>query len=554
MNSIIPANILLLTRHFCLIASLIAVHLTTSAQSSVQQADINSGLTDQVQTALDIRFTSPDSATLLFTKSYMEFLSRGDTANAITCMVDLSFHHAHNANYVTAYDGYWEALLLADRLDRPELTARVYSGLGWLYSFFEREGLAKDYFDESIRLFKSINDDTFQFSQPILDNYYALATLFTKNGENQLARTYLDSCRFIQIQRGDTANSNMYLEAQEAYILFNEGKYDESKQLILASAPFFEQALPSYLVLLYSYLADVYAAKSNFEEGEKFYLKSLDIGNQYKSHQDLIPGIHERLSQLYYAWGKYDKAYESINTSKQLNELQFGSRSQKNKQILEIKDNFRQIRSEQNKRIQEQRLSDLEQKEKINRLTSQILYITVLSLVFMLFITYRFLRNRFKARRMVLQKQQQLEMEKAQEVLEVKNKELTASALQVIERDEMLAQLKERLNDIKKAPDQVTIGKIAKSIDLNHAKNWNDFNARFTSVNHKFYDNLSDLYPNLSQGDKKICALIKLNFSSKDMARLLGISVESVHTTRYRLRKKLGLERQDNLEDHIASI
>ncbi|MEM8893171.1 MAG: hypothetical protein AAGC88_01255, partial [Bacteroidota bacterium] len=175
-------------------------------------------------------------------------------------------------------------------------------------------------------------------------------------------------------------------------------------------------------------------------------------------------------------------------------------------------------------------------------------------LLFAVFVSYRFLRNRFKARRMVLQKEQELEMEKAREVLEVKNKELTVSALQVIEKDELLAHLKEQLNEQRRNPDQNAINRLARSIDLNHARNWEDFNTRFTSVNHKFYDNLADRYPQLSQGDKKICALIKLNFSSKDMARLLGISVESVHTTRYRLRRKLQLERQDNLEEHIAMI
>ena len=55
----------------------------------------------------------------------------------------------------------------------------------------------------------------------------------------------------------------------------------------------------------------------------------------------------------------------------------------------------------------------------------------------------------------------------------------------------------------------------------------------------------------LKQTDLKICALVKLNFPSKDMAKLLGISVESVHTSRHRLRKKLGLERNDNLEEFI---
>ena len=61
-------------------------------------------------------------------------------------------------------------------------------------------------------------------------------------------------------------------------------------------------------------------------------------------------------------------------------------------------------------------------------------------------------------------------------------------------------------------------------------------------------------FPKLTRGDRKLCALLKLNLSSKEIARLMGISVESVHTTRYRLRKKLGLEKGDDLIDFMAKF
>ncbi|MFW2376918.1 MAG: helix-turn-helix transcriptional regulator, partial [Cellulophaga baltica] len=81
-----------------------------------------------------------------------------------------------------------------------------------------------------------------------------------------------------------------------------------------------------------------------------------------------------------------------------------------------------------------------------------------------------------------------------------------------------------------------------------------EFEARFTAINQSFYKNLKDTYPSLSQTDLKLCALVKLNFSSKEMSSLLGISIESVHTSRYRLRKKLNLERNDNLTEFIANF
>ena len=69
-----------------------------------------------------------------------------------------------------------------------------------------------------------------------------------------------------------------------------------------------------------------------------------------------------------------------------------------------------------------------------------------------------------------------------------------------------------------------------------------------------FYKRLRERFPKLTQGDQKLCALIKLNFSSKDMAKLIGISVDSVHTTRYRLRKKLKLPREVSLGEFIGQL
>ncbi|MEL6194490.1 MAG: tetratricopeptide repeat protein, partial [Bacteroidota bacterium] len=101
--------------------------------------------------------------------------------------------------------------------------------------------------------------------------------------------------------------------------------------------------------------------------------------------------------------------------------------------------------------------------------------------------------------------------------------------------------------------DARELKKIVRSISVSNDQNWKEFRTRFVSVNKGFYDKMQARFPALSQRDLKLCALIKLNFSCKEMAKLLGISVESAHTSRYRLRKKLNLTRDVNLTEFIAS-
>jgi hypothetical protein len=71
---------------------------------------------------------------------------------------------------------------------------------------------------------------------------------------------------------------------------------------------------------------------------------------------------------------------------------------------------------------------------------------------------------------------------------------------------------------------------------------------RFISINNRFYDNLHNNFPNLTATEDKLCGLVKLNLNSKDMSKILCISIGCVHTSRYRL---LGLERDDSLTDFI---
>jgi DNA-binding CsgD family transcriptional regulator len=89
---------------------------------------------------------------------------------------------------------------------------------------------------------------------------------------------------------------------------------------------------------------------------------------------------------------------------------------------------------------------------------------------------------------------------------------------------------------------------------LSHDKEWAHFNASFESINKNFYARLKQAYPDIRPNDLKISALIKMGLSIKEMADILNISADSVKTARYRLRKKLQLNTEDNLTDFILNL
>ncbi len=552
MNSLLHSLVISFTttRYLLLLLGLLIV---SSAVGQNRETN-SSTLSDPLVSAEDLRFTDPDSAIALYEAEIEKSLVTGDTLTAIQGLIGLSYLYAHNAKYSRSYDGYWEALLLAEQMNDKQAIAAVYNRLGWLYSFYKRRTTAIDYFNLSLKLYKEqAKEDGINY-QVLLDDYYALATLYRKDNETTMARLYLDSCRMMRRLMNKGQGNGAFIKAEYGYILNKEEKYQAALDSLLEVKQVFEREDSSYLVILYPFLGDVYRSLGQLSESESYYIKALDISEEYSSHRDLIPEIYESLANLYVQKKQYELAHQSLATAKELSEVQFGSRSEPNLGLLEIKDAYRLEKERQNDLIQQQRLLQLEQANKIRTLQAIILFGAILFLLILGLLVYRYLRARYKAEKRLLQQQKELEIQKANEVLEVKNRELTASALQAIAREELLAEVKDELLKQKQEPNPRKISKLVSNINVSNSQNWEEFELRFLSVNEGFYGRLQESFPELSQHDHKICALIKLNFSSKDMARLLGISVESVHTTRYRLRKKLGLDRKVNLEDFIAKI
>ena len=142
-----------------------------------------------------------------------------------------------------------------------------------------------------------------------------------------------------------------------------------------------------------------------------------------------------------------------------------------------------------------------------------------------------------------------------QQDLEFKESQLTALTLQMLQKNEWMQELKSRVEEEEKQTRSSLHG-ISRIIQrgLSQDKDWNDFNTQFEQLNHQFYVRLKQAYPEISPNDLKLCALIKLNLSIKEMAGILNISADSVKTARYRLRKKLQLNTEDNLTDFILQL
>lgn len=132
------------------------------------------------------------------------------------------------------------------------------------------------------------------------------------------------------------------------------------------------------------------------------------------------------------------------------------------------------------------------------------------------------------------------------------NKELLSFTITTTQKNQLLQDISEELNNLQETdPKQVRKVKHIIQTALGSEEEWQEFKTRFEQVHQSFFDNIKADYPQLSANDLRLCAFIKLNLSSKQIASLLNIAPSSVDISKYRLKKKLGLEKEDNITDCI---
>ncbi len=159
------------------------------------------------------------------------------------------------------------------------------------------------------------------------------------------------------------------------------------------------------------------------------------------------------------------------------------------------------------------------------------------------------------------------ELENQKEIMKIKNeqltkdvdqinKELAASTMTLLKKDELLRIIKE---DLKNTTDAQSTKKIKSVINVINRSvkddsQWNVFKDAFDKADNDFIKKIKEAHPSLTPNDLRLCAYLRLNLSSKEIAPLLNISVRSVEIKRYRLRKKMDLEHEKSLVDYILSI
>jgi tetratricopeptide (TPR) repeat protein len=434
-----------------------------------------------------------------------------------------------------------EALALDKAFGDESVIAIDLNTIGRIYESWGIFDKAADYLQQALEI-----DTRLGLKDKMAIRYNSLGLVYKGWGKFDKALEYfekaleidrqLDRKEKVALRQANIGSTYLAMKMPEKAITYLEN----------SCSYFRENDLPSYSATALNDLGECYFQLKNYTSAEKYYRESEALCRKYDLVKFLMNTL-DNLAILYNASGQYQKAFLSQKEYMVLNDSLFNAESQK--KLAEFQAKFELDKKQQQYELL-QRDHNLSQK----RQTVIILVFSLSALVLVVFLLALLVRLKGNQNRRL---KAEKENEGLRRDLEQRNKELTYNAMCIIKNNETVAKIAETIEDaITTGNDSNSLNRMVRQLqNMEREKNWSEFEVRFTQVHEDFYRQLNSRFPDLTPNEKKLCAFLKLNMSTKDIAAITHQSVHSLNVARTRLRKKLGIDQTDeNLVNFLASL
>ena len=456
-------------------------------------------------------------------------------------------------NHIDALKLYQECLKLSRENEFKSLIPHLYNNIGLVYKQIEDFDDAKNSFEEAYKLFLENNDEAnsvyplynVALIQSIVGNdedainrYLNLTTYHLKT-ENwvSLASVY-NSISEIYLKNDDTNRAREYLEMALNAI------EDKSDSFNTGPSSFYEASI-------YTNAAELYFKEGELNLAKKYALKGIKLSkaNSYKIN---IFKSAKILAEIYDEAKEVDSSLIYYKTYINFNEQYQDEYDVKQLTKLKMQNEFDEI-LRQNEI--EQIYKEAEYKNRELRYIGVAGFAVLLAVILILLFANQKNKN---AKLKLKEENLLLERKKLNQDLEYKKKELVSNMMYLMEKNEFITSISKKLIELKpdaKKDNKDLIQQIINEIRQNSStKMWEEFEIRFKEVHKDFYNELHKTHPDLTLNEVKICAFLRLNMSTKEISAITHQSVKSINMARFRLRKKLHIDRDENLIAYLKSL
>ena len=440
-----------------------------------------------------------------------------------------------------------ETLTIAKPFADKSTNNRVKIGLvfvmGNIYMANKDNEQAKESFEEAMQIAKGKDDWMYNLSLinwgiimnnleqplPVIEKLPSTVTFFEGNMNQQHANTQL----------------------ARAYLLVNNN--DESIQLGLKNIKQAKKIKDQSLISLnLRLLSRNYLKTGQFSLGLKYASLALESEIEKGSIDEEVLDAYKLQAEALKANGQLNEALNKLEKHTILNDSLYALNKQK--EIQNLQEYYETEVKKTKIQLQQQEIGILNEKVKVDTLTKTLYGGGAISGVALSGLLFFGFRQRIKKNKIAREKQEEIYKQE----ITFKQKELASQTLHLVQKNTFLQELKENLENLKSSPEKfkmefrriVLLLKKESSGD----KDWEVFKSYFSEVHDNFDNKIKAVYRDITEKELRLASFIKMNLSTKEIATMLNVLPDSVLKSKYRLKKKLAVNKETDLYQFLMNL
>ncbi|GEM_PF-578939 len=491
-------------------------------------------------------------------------------ANIIETLVGLGAVCFTTGQYTESISYYDRALKIADDLGDVKEEARLYNNIASVYYSQESYDRALEFVNMALEMNRKHGN-----RHRVAVNLNNLGNIYVALKDYKTARKLYTEAYEIEKDLGNKPGMAMKL-ANIATIYQNETNLQEALDYSQKALTIFEsQEMKRGAAFVSNKMGKLYLQLKDFKEAKKF----LDKADKYLkdiNDPELFVQNSYDYTTYYYEIKDYKTALGYSFNYSAYKDTVFNH--DKSRTIAEIEAKYDLIQKENELAVKNEEIKVLATKKRLDMLKYQALIGGLI--IFIVTGVFMFFRQKQRAiqDRVIFHKDKEiakaktdlveaslynsnLEMQKLEADIRHKNAELTNFALHIVQKNELLNELKTQLKTFKPVGDQNPNVNMINDLKIRINQHLNStsgdaetFQLKVDKTNRDFMDKLVSRYPDLTTNEKRLCSLLRINLSSKEIASLNNTSYKAVEMARYRLRKKLMIDANANLNEFFINF
>lgn len=501
--------------------------------------------------------------------------------------MDAGNYYSVKADFIAAEKAYQEASELYGKNNDSLAVAKVYNNMTRVLFYQGNLEGALEMALEAAKINERLNPNKTE----LIGNYLSIGNTQSALGRYESSLAYYQKAEKIALEEGTPLRL-----AQVRHNLGENMKWLERYQEAL---PYFEQNITYYesvgnefkLANTYNSLGTVYFEMDSIQKSKPYFEKSYEISKKLGSQQGMafnarnlgrislknknpkkaldyyIVGMNHSIASnsksilvadytnvasAYVALGDYKNAYLYKEKHQQLNDSIYKKENIDKLSELEIK--YQTEKKEAEILLKGEEIKTLQLQAKNNQLTKTLFGIGMFSFLAIAGLLYFGFKQRIKKNKIAQEKQEAV----LKQEIAFKKKELTSQTLHLVQKNAFIQELKDNLEKIKQSPElfKVEFRRLVLLLRKESAedKDWEVFKSYFSEVHNNFDISLKAMANDISEKEIRLASFLRMNLETKEIASMFNVLPDSVLKSKYRLKKKLGLEKEQDLGAFLNSI